>query len=259
MSNPVDEKLARSLTADSVDLLPELPYLLQDIWQLGGSEEMVLDLLRPLAAQKPLRILDLCCGKGAISLAMARELGATVRGVDLIPAFIEEARRRAVEQGIENRCTFTVADANISVMAERGYDVVVFSAAGDVLGDARETLAKLRGTVLPGGYILLDDSYLPPGAREANRSYLGLDSFLAIVAELGLEVVGKREAEEGELEEKNREDLKAIVRRAAELAERYPHKRALYRSYVESQRAEVDDLENSTLNLLHMLRVAEGG
>jgi len=33
----VEEKLAKSLTAESVELIPYLPYLLQDLWELGSS------------------------------------------------------------------------------------------------------------------------------------------------------------------------------------------------------------------------------
>jgi hypothetical protein len=30
----VEEKLAKSLTAESTELIPYLPYLLQDLWEL---------------------------------------------------------------------------------------------------------------------------------------------------------------------------------------------------------------------------------
>jgi len=31
----VKEKLAKSLTAETTELIPYLPYLLQDLWELG--------------------------------------------------------------------------------------------------------------------------------------------------------------------------------------------------------------------------------
>lgn len=39
------EKLAKSLTADSIDLIPYLPYLLQDIWELGSSPKTIIDMI----------------------------------------------------------------------------------------------------------------------------------------------------------------------------------------------------------------------
>jgi hypothetical protein len=45
------------------------------------------------------------------------------------------------------------------VEKERGYDVAVLSAVGDVLGYPLMTLHKLRQTVGRGGLIILDDAY----------------------------------------------------------------------------------------------------
>ena len=35
MTKETEEKLARSLSAETTELLPFLPYLLQDLWALG--------------------------------------------------------------------------------------------------------------------------------------------------------------------------------------------------------------------------------
>jgi hypothetical protein len=37
MSN-VEEKLARSLTGESTAIIPYLPYLFQDLWELGAMQ-----------------------------------------------------------------------------------------------------------------------------------------------------------------------------------------------------------------------------
>lgn len=42
MSN-VEEKLAKSLTAESTELIPYLPYLLQDLWELGSSPKDIIE------------------------------------------------------------------------------------------------------------------------------------------------------------------------------------------------------------------------
>ena len=41
----VEEKLAKSLTAESVELIPYLPYLLQDLWELGSSPKDMIHLI----------------------------------------------------------------------------------------------------------------------------------------------------------------------------------------------------------------------
>src|SRR3954469_9094797 len=55
------------------------------------------------------RWIDVACGPGVISRAMASRVGS-VSGVDLTPAMVEEAERRAREEGIEN-VSFALGDA----------------------------------------------------------------------------------------------------------------------------------------------------
>lgn len=53
--------------------------------------------------------IDVACGPGVISRAMASRVGS-VNGVDLTPAMIEEAERRARVEGIDN-VSFALGDA----------------------------------------------------------------------------------------------------------------------------------------------------
>ena len=62
----VEEKLAKSLTAESVELIPYLPYLLQDLWELGSSpKDMVHLISKNIITSEKTKVLDLACGKGA--------------------------------------------------------------------------------------------------------------------------------------------------------------------------------------------------
>src|SRR4051812_10920101 len=45
--------------------------------------------------------IDLACGPGVVTRAMAARVGS-VTGIDLTPAMIEEATRRAEDEGIDN-------------------------------------------------------------------------------------------------------------------------------------------------------------
>ena len=46
MTNDVEERLAASLTAETTELLPFLPYLLQDLWALGSSPKDIAMLIK---------------------------------------------------------------------------------------------------------------------------------------------------------------------------------------------------------------------
>lgn len=256
-----EEKLAESLTAGSTRLIEFLPYLLQDLWELGSSPEVMAELLRRHVPEpEAMRVLDLACGKGAVSVALARSLGCEVKGVDLLPDFVAHARDKAREYGVAGRCTFEVADANAAVERERGWDVAILGAAGDILGSYEETLAKLAGTVRPGGYLLIDDGFLrePNLAVRYPRVYLTREQWLAVVARQGLTLVEAVEAVDDELAGLNDANTRAIARRAAELAAIHPDLKPLFDDYVKSQEDECDDLAHAVVGVTLLLRKAAG-
>lgn len=255
--DPVQEKLAASLTAKDTGLLPFLPYLLQDLYELGGSPKDTAAMLGTLP-HEGMRVLDLACGKGAVSIHLAKTLGVEVKGIDLFPEFIEFARAKAEEEGVAGLCRFAVGDINEAVQAERGWDCVVFSAAGSILGPPEATLRGLAATLRPGGHILLDDSYLKDGlpaeaVQYMPEAYIKRAQWEALFAKLGLRVAGEHIYDDSGIED-DRGDVEAIRRRAAELSARHPDKKALFEDYVRSQEDEVDDIENSLVNLQWLLQ-----
>lgn len=158
--------VARSLDAPPA-LFPVLPELLADLEDLGARAEQVVTLLRQCALPPQARVLDLGCGKGASSLAIAREWRAHVLGIDAMPAFIAHATERARREALSDRCTFVVGDVREAVRHAEDYDLVLLLALGDLLGGLPETTHVLTHCVRPGGYILLDDAYLAEAVADA--------------------------------------------------------------------------------------------
>ena len=135
MSNR-DEKLAKSLTAESTEIIPFLPYLLQDLWELGSSPKDMIDLIsKNMIISKNTKILDLACGKGAVSISIAQRFGCQIKGIDLIPDFIDVAKEKSQEYKVESLCEFVAGDINESVEIEKSYDIVILGAVGEVLGN----------------------------------------------------------------------------------------------------------------------------
>ncbi|MGI6331289.1 MAG: SAM-dependent methyltransferase [Zhaonellaceae bacterium] len=179
----VEEKLAKSLTAESIELIPYLPYLLQDLWELGSSPKDMLDLItRHLRVSKQTKVLDLACGKGAVSIHLARRLGCLVKGIDIIPEFIGFAINKAQEFGVEELCEFKVGDITESVKTEKDYDIVVYGAVGNVLGNWEETIILLKNSVKKGGYIIIDDAYRND---KSNAKYLSREQWLKLFNDKG--------------------------------------------------------------------------
>ena len=117
----------------------------------------VPDVDRRLRAAPPSRVLDLGCGLGASSIALARAYPRVqVLGVDLDQASVTEARAGAAEAGVADRATFVVGDA-AGVASEAPFDLVtVFEALHDI-ADPVGTLRAARAVLADGGSVLVAD------------------------------------------------------------------------------------------------------
>ncbi|MPM12906.1 hypothetical protein SDC9_59261 [bioreactor metagenome] len=123
-----------------------------------------------------------------MSVRLAKALGCRVKGMDILPEFIEYAGIKAIEYSVDTLCTFEVSDINKAVLIEKGYDVVIFGAVGDVLGTSEEALRKLKGTVKAGGYILIDGTY---GDTLCNDGYATREQWLSFISNAGMLLLKK--------------------------------------------------------------------
>lgn len=119
-------------------------------------------------------VLDVACGTGVVAVTAARR-GARVRGLDLSPALLEDARRNAAV--ISADIEFMEGDAEALPYADASFDVVL-SQFGHMFAPRPElAVAEMLRVLKPGGRIAfstwppeliigrmfaLISSYLPP-------------------------------------------------------------------------------------------------
>jgi ubiquinone/menaquinone biosynthesis C-methylase UbiE len=259
MKDDTQEKLAKSLTAESASLLPYLPYLLQDLWELGSSPDGIVSAAKSCGIGEGWRVLDLGCGKGAVSVRLAQEFGCLVKGIDLMDDFLEYARIKADELGVNPLCGFEAGDINRAVENEAGFDLVILGAVSGVMGTPSETLGKLKRTIKPGGYVIIDDGYLGEGpqAPRLEGDYYTRDEWLRAFEQAGMELISEIPAGE-ETQSVNDSNTAAIAARAAELAAAHPEHKALLENYVTAQQQECDDMTDSIVSCMWLLRSASG-
>jgi SAM-dependent methyltransferase len=126
--------------------------------ELAGSWLPALpDLDRRLRSAPPARVLDLGCGLGASSIALARAYPrAQVLGVDLDQASVTEARAQAAEAGVADRVTFLVDDA-AQLNAQARFELVTIFEALHDMGDPVGTLRTVRALLAADGSVLVAD------------------------------------------------------------------------------------------------------
>jgi SAM-dependent methyltransferase len=110
-----------------------------------------------LHAAPAARVLDLGCGTGVSSIAMATAYPRTrVVGVDLDAASIAEARAAAAKAGLADRVSFVEGDA-AALAAEGPFALVTIFEALHDMGDPVGALRTARSLLAPGGTLLVAD------------------------------------------------------------------------------------------------------
>jgi cyclopropane fatty-acyl-phospholipid synthase-like methyltransferase len=238
-------------------LLPLLPELLTDLEDLGACAGKIVELLRPLALPAGARVLDLGSGKGAVLLALAAELKVTGVGVDAFPPFVEAAPRAAHRRGLGDRCSFRCGDLREFALEGEPFDVAMMLGLGLAIGDQREIVGLLRRFVRPGGYLVVDDAFLPEGV---DGSVLGYDGYaehattLARLQSFGDEILTEECGHPRDTVRRIQADTEEIRRRAAALARRLPDRAEEIRAYVERQEREAELARESVIDALWLLR-----
>ncbi len=126
------------------------------------------DVHTRLSSGAPARVLDVGCGTGWSSIALARAYpGIRVDGVDLDEASVADARRNAADAGVADRVRFEPGDAAALDRAGGYHLACIFEALHD-MGDPVGALRQIHRLLEPGAPLLVVDervaeSFTPAG------------------------------------------------------------------------------------------------
>lgn len=120
------------------------------------SSAQTLGVLAELVPADPkARWIDVACGPGVVSRALAARVG-TVTGVDLTPAMVEEAERRALDEGIDN-VSFLLGDATALDFTDGSFDGAITRFSFHHIPVPSRVLVEMGRLVRPGGWIVVGD------------------------------------------------------------------------------------------------------
>jgi SAM-dependent methyltransferase len=110
----------------------------------SASDQAISRLLNSVDAKSNHRVLDLCCGQGNVSEALARR-GCQVVGVDFSPAMLRLAHERVPN------ATFIEADVQDLPLDDTMFDIVVSNLGLCHVPDQPRALSEARRMLRPGG------------------------------------------------------------------------------------------------------------
>jgi SAM-dependent methyltransferase len=130
-------------------------------WLLGqlGAEYLpkVPDIHARLSAKPPARVLDVACGVGWASIAIAQAYPSlTVLGLDLDRSSIRLARDNAAQAGLKGRVQFQAQDVAALSRNER-FDLAIIVEAVHDMSRPVDVLRAIRRHLAPGGSLIVVD------------------------------------------------------------------------------------------------------
>lgn len=233
----LEESVVTSMDGSDAGLFPFFPYILQDSWEIGSDPDVIIGLVRRhVKDYTDLRVLDLGCGKGAVSVKIAKELNCRCLGIDAIKEFIDEANRKACEYGVDHLCRFELGDIRQKVKVLTGFDIVILGSIGPVFGDYSQTLKALERCIEKNGKVIIDDGYVKNDSEYSHPLILKQDVILNQIADSGMKLLGEAMIDRSHIKESNILIFENLKKRCQELIKKYPDKGELFNRYIEARR-----------------------
>ncbi|MCP5516540.1 MAG: class I SAM-dependent methyltransferase [Verrucomicrobiales bacterium] len=151
--------------------------LLNDLQSFGLHRWWKRRLIRLARIRPGDEALDVCCGTGDVTLALARR-GAKAMGLDFSEPMLAVARRRPVTGG---RATFLQGDALKLPFPDGRFAVVTISYGLRNLADMPGGLREMWRVLGPGGRLLILDFGKPTHPLWRRAYFLYLETFVPLL------------------------------------------------------------------------------
>ncbi len=243
----VEESIMAAMDCRDKEILPWLPYILQDFWAIGTEPEIVISLIKKhINNEGKCSVLDLGCGKGAVSVKIAEAFQYDCHGIDALAEFISFAKEKAVDYNVSALCRFETGDIRERIHYLHKYDIIILGAIGQVLGNYFETLTQLNPHLNDNGIIIIDDGYVDDESECAHPQVLTKTEMLRQMEIAGMQLVDEVLADEV-LAHSYDEEYCNLARRCEELIDSYPEKANLFLDYKEQQQQEYEKLKSEII------------
>ena len=139
--------------------------------QLGGLKATD-DLVALCHIDSTSEVLDVGCGAGVTPCYLTKKIGCTVVGVDILDGMIEWSKKQAERQGVTDRTTFRLADAQELPFGDNRFDAVITESVTAFPNDQRKALQEYVRVTKPGGYVgMTEMTWLKPPSPALEQAF----------------------------------------------------------------------------------------
>ena len=237
---------------DSLDLQDKemeryIPYVLQDLWELGSIPDYIYQLINNNIDTKRIkRIVDFGCGKGAVLIYLAKRLKFQGLGIDIVSEFIESACNHSIENSVSDRLDFISSDILEYISQNEKYDIVIYGYDSGILGDVHKTISRLQNCISDSGYLILEIAFTP--YYKAKIEGLPTDKeLLEQLDKSDLKTIDKIIWDTEKIRTINNVNNIYISKRIEELKKAYPEQTQIFERYMSNQIDECKLIENEMI------------
>ena len=241
----IEESVVIAMDGTDIELFPFIPYILQDSWEIGADPEVIIRLIIKHKENIPnLRVLDLGCGKGAVTVKIAHKLNCLCHGIDALGDFIDYAKKKAIEYHVDHLCRFEVGDIRERITKLPVFDIIILGAIGPVFGDYFSTLTKLSACLDPVGIFIIDDGYIENTSDYNHPLILKQEIIHKQIESSGMKLIDEVIIPRNSIKDSDDYIFENLEKRCKELIIKLPCKKHLFENYIKKQKEENYILEN---------------
>ena len=247
----LEQCIAKSMDCRNIEIIPYLPYILQDFWEIGSSSETIKEIVEHQFLKyeyQMLQTVDLGCGKGAVSIKLTSDLKCHCLGIDANKEFIHEARIKAKELHIDSLCLFEVNDIRKRIKELAMFDVIILGSIGPVFGNYYKTLLSLSPILRDGGRIIIADGYIKDSNSFVSPYMLTRKTLIKQIQDAGMQLIN--EVIDNDIIEQEKgydKEFNYLEKRCRELIIKQPKKAKLFEEFIKKQNEEYNVLKNKVI------------
>ncbi|MEA2077794.1 MAG: class I SAM-dependent methyltransferase, partial [Candidatus Marinimicrobia bacterium] len=221
---------------------------LQDLWEIGTDPDIIIKLIdNQFTICNNLKVLDLGCGKGAVSIKVAEKFGCHCNGIDAIYEFIDYAKEKAIEHKVEHLCKFKTGDIREKIKSLSTYDIIILGAIGPVFGDYYKTLTTLSRCLNDKGAFIIDDGYIENDSDYIHPLIQKQETIIKQIDSAGFQLADDAVIQKDNIKNSDDYIFENLKMRCNELIDKYPNKKKIFTNYIKKQEEENYVLENKVI------------